>query len=184
MKVYTLILSVLVASFSFAQSFELNRDLGDDKVAYQGVIELDSLSNEDIISLGKSWAEKEGLEQELVSSDEENKKFEYSELFAVVGKKSEMGKAYDYRFTSQLKLEFKENKVRYTFYDFKKKTSPGEPGSTLEYYIENYNQSGVSIKSKTKDALRLDEIELELHEQINNVIYELNNHFVPRKEEW
>jgi hypothetical protein len=184
MKTLIALFIVGISSFSFGQSFELNKDLGDEKVAYQGVVELDSLDKEDLMKLAKSWSAKDGIDQELVSSDEEIGMYEFSELYKVIGKKSEMGKEYDYRFTSKLKLEFKDNKVRYTFYEFKKRTSPGEPGSSLEYYIENYNQGGVSIKSKTRDAIRLDEIELELHEQVNNVIFELKNHFASKKEEW
>lgn len=184
MKTLFIIASTLFATMSFSQTFELNKDLGDDKIGYQGIIEFDSLSMEQFIALSKTWTVKMGADQALISSDETLGTFEFSELYKVIGQKSELGKAYDYRFTSLLKLEFKENKVRYTLTEFKKKTSPGEPGSTLEYYIANYNVDGVSIKSKTKDAIRLDEIEIELHEQINNVIFELKKHFNTKKEEW
>lgn len=184
MKTLLFIFTVGLSQLTFSQTFELNKDLDDDKIAYQGVLELDSLSKDQLMTLAKTWSEKTNIDQTLENSDDELSTYEFSELYKVEGKKSQLGKAYDYRFTSALKLEFKDQKLRYTLFDFKKKSSPGEPGCSMESYIENYNKKGVSIKSKEKDALRLDAIELELHEQVNNVIYELKNHFTAKKDDW
>jgi len=173
------------ALFGFSQGFELNEDLNDGKIAFQGVVEADSVSQAKLIELAKEWLEKGEFKQKFVSEDLDKNEKVYEIIHSVVGKKSELGNAFNYRFSTLLKIEFKEEKIRYTFYKFLKKSSPGEPGMTMEAYIANYKPKISSTRSRDRAEARLDEIELGLYEKVSTVIQDLKNTFEPVvEEEW
>ena len=88
MKTLLFIFTVGLSQLTFSQTFELNKDLDDDKIAYQGVLELDSLSKDQLMTLAKTWSEKTNIDQTLENSDDELSTYEFSELYKVEGKKS------------------------------------------------------------------------------------------------
>lgn len=184
-QLFTLLAFSAFTFIGFGQNFEMNKDLNDGTISYQGVITADSLTSSELIEMSSEWLKAAKFKQTLDSEDLENNEKIFDIIYSVVGQKSELGNAYNYRFSTKLKLEFKEGKVRYTFYEFKKKSSPGEPGMTMEAYIENYKPKISSTRSREKAAVRLDEIELDLHDQVNSVIHDLKETFKKEeKEEW
>ena len=55
----------------FGQNFELNRDLGEDQISYQGIYEVDSLKNEELFLLAEEWQDKAKFKQKLKFEDPE-----------------------------------------------------------------------------------------------------------------
>jgi hypothetical protein len=125
--------------------------------------------------MGLVWLESKGLKVEF--KDETLSQLMTEVTFSTIGKAKSHGKAYHYNFTSELTLEFKKGKTRYTFDHFKKKSSPGEPGTTLEVFIENYEPTISSKKSRARQAKMLDEIEIDIDSQIGDLIVELKKQF-------
>ena len=167
-----------------AQNFEMNHDTETEFISYQGVIETDSLTVEKLLAVSDEWQAKGKFDIQLVSEEQEKGYKEFEVLYKTVGKSSEFGKAYNYRLTSKLRMEFKDQKMRYTFTEFTKKSSPGEPGLTLEKYQEWYINEANSNKAREKAGYRLDEIELELHEQVSAIIFDMKKSFKTQNEAW
>jgi hypothetical protein len=183
-NIFTLFIFVSCSIFSFGQNFEMNRDLGSDKVSYQSVIATDSLTQTQLTEMAIKWEKQDKYMLKFVSEDAVTKDRVYEIIYNVKGKKSELGKEYDYRFSTVLKLEFKDQKVRYTFNNFIKKTSPGEPGMSMENYIAAYKPKISSTTTRDKSAMRLDEIETTLQDKVNETIEDLKKTFSFKKDEW
>lgn len=180
-----LILFLCVSSLGYGQVFELNRDLKDGNFNYQGIVESGAKSADDLMKKAGSWLEKAEFKQELDTEDAEAHENIYDLIFSVIGQKSELGDAYNYRFAAKLKLEFKDGKVRYTFYDFVKKSSPGEPGMSMEAHVANYEPKISSKRSREKADKRLDEIEISIHEGVIQIIENLEQTFTEKKsDDW
>ena len=124
--------------------------------------------------------------QTLDFKDPEVGKLVAKSSFSTVGKKNAYTyKAYHYNFVCDVVLEFKDGKTRYTLENFKKKSSPGEPGSTLEYFIDNYKPKISSQKSRDREAKMLDAIELAIQDQVWDLIDEIKKTFGPKSsDDW
>lgn len=187
MRNFSLVLFFPLFSFlSFSQDFVLNHDLKEnpDKIAYQNVLTADSLNANQLNELILKWEKNGKFDIKLVSEDQVLGEKLYQVVFQVVGKRSELGKEYDYRFTANLKLQVKDKKLRYTFSDFVKKTSPGEPGMSMENYVASYKPKISSVESRDKASMRLDGIEMDLHDKVNTIIDDLKNQISSTSEEW
>ncbi len=162
---FTGLLFVALATGSFAQGeFELRRDLEENSIGYADSIPVDSLSIEEFNSVFTYVVEEMDFKIKEIPTKTEGRKFEY--VFIVEGQKSELGSSYYYRFSTEVFAELTSNGVYITCTDFKKKSSPGEPGMSMEAYIENYQPKISSEKSRMKSDQRLDEIEKQIEEHI------------------
>lgn len=165
--------------------FELNHDMDDRMVVYQNVIQSDdsTMSSSDISRLVMEVlkANSDVSDTEL---DQASGKITADYLMRAEGKKSTLGSEYHYRFSCEVEVEAKEGKIRYTFKDFMKKSSPGEPGMTLESYIESYQPKIKSEKAVERYALRLDEVELAIHEQVGELIYQIRKQIASEDDDW
>ena len=65
-----------------------------------------------------------------------------------------------------------------------KKSSPGEPGSKLEYFIDNYAPVISSTKSRDREAKMLDQIEIAIATQVEDLIEELRTVFEFKTDDW
>lgn len=185
MKKILLTLAISIAShLSFSQDFEMNHDLENEKVVYQNVLAADSMNQNQLKEMLLKWEKAGKFDLKIISDDQVLGEKVYQFVFQVVGKRSEFGKEYDYRFTAFLKLQIKDQKLRYTFYDFVKKTSPGEPGMNMESYIASYKPKISSVDSRDKASMRLDGIEKDLHDKVNEVINDLKAECAGKKDEW
>ena len=182
----TVKLCFALAGFS-QDEFQLNYN-EEKKVEYQGVIEHDGLTAMDLYKLGIAWCEKTDRSNKITFQDEKIHKIVAKSTFSTVGKKNAYTyKEYHYNFVCDVVLEFKDGKSRYTLENFKKKASPGEPGSTLEYFIDNYKPKISSKKAREREAKMLDQIELEIQDQVWDLIENLKKSLGPkdsRKEDW
>ena len=97
-NIFTLSVFVSCSIFSFGQNFEMNRDLGSDKVSYQSVIATDSLTQTQLTEMAIKWEKQDKYILKFVSEDAVTKDRVYEIIYNVKGKKSELGKEYDYRF--------------------------------------------------------------------------------------
>lgn len=184
MKKILFILLTCFSLISFSQDeFKLPHDSESNRVFYQGTIDNDSLDKTELYNKGIAYFE---AKNKKLSFKDENVGVIVGEAkFATVGKKSAYGKAYYYNFTCEIRIEFKEGKIRWTFDHFKKKSSPGEPGSTLEYFIENYAPVISSKKSRDRESKMLDQIEIAIATQVEDLIEELRVVFEPSKsDDW
>lgn len=174
----------MIAFSSVAQDeFRLNYNKETKRVFYQGVMKNDSLTKKELFTKGVSYFERKG--KKLSFKDESVGVLVGEATFSTIGKKSAYGKAYHYNFTCEIRVEFKDGKTRWTFDHFKKKSSPGEPGSTLEYFIDNYGPVISSERSRNREAKMLDQIEMAIAEQLEDLIEEMRTIFEPTKtEEW
>lgn len=162
---FTLLVFVVSATSSFAQGeFELRKDLGGNSIAYADSIPVDSLSTDAFNQAFAYVLEEMDFKITEIETKTNGRKFEY--IFNVEGQKSELGDKYYYRFSSEIYAELTDKGVYITCKDFKKKSSPGEPGMTMEMYIDNYEPKISSEKSRMKADARLDEIEKQIDEQI------------------
>ncbi len=184
MKTLFSILFLFVAFTSNGQDeYRLKYNEETNHVFYQGIIQNTDLDSVRARQIGKEWLE--GTKQKIVLSKEEENKLFGIVSFNTTGKSSVYGKTYYYIFTAEICIEFKNGKTRYTLNNFKKKSSPGEPGSTLEYFIENFKPKISSKKSRDREAQLLDEIEIELDSQIGDLVVELKDTFgSSKKEDW
>lgn len=156
---------VVSATHSFAQGeFELRKDLGGNSIAYADSIPVDSLTTDAFNQAFAYVLEEMDFKITEIPTKTNGRKFEY--IFVVEGKKSELGDNYYYRFSTEVYAELTDAGVYITFKDFKKKSSPGEPGMTMEMYIDNYEPKISSEKSRMKADLRLDEIEKQIEEHV------------------
>jgi hypothetical protein len=183
-NIFTLTIFAACSIFSFGQNFEMNRDLGPEQVSYQNVIVTDSITQTQLTEMAMKWEKQDKYMLKFVSEDPVTKDRVYEIIYNIKGKKSEFGKEYDYRFSVVLKLEFKDKKVRYTFSNFIKKSSPGEPGMSMENYIAAYKPKISSTTTRDKASLRLDEIETALQDKVNETIEDLKKNFSLKKDEW
>ena len=122
-----------------------------------------------------------------LKTDEEGKVFYQGIIKAETqlstkGQRSDKSKEYFYTFTHEITLEFKDDKVRYTLDNFKKKSSPGEPGSTLEAFIDSYNPTISSESTRAKAAQRLDKMEIVIQDHVDNTIVRLKDTFDPSED--
>jgi hypothetical protein len=156
------------------------------KVEYQGVIDNAEVSKADLYKKGISWCENTDRSQTVDFKDPEVGKLVAKSAFSSVGKKNAYTyKAYHYNFVCDVLLEFKQGKTRYTLENFKKKSSPGEPGSSLEYFIENYKPKISSEKAIAREAKMLDAIELAIQDQVWDLIDDLKKNLGPdSKDDW
>lgn len=185
------ILTTLALSFSilgFTQDeFQLNYN-DDKKVEYQGVIDNAGVTAMDLYKLGIAWCENTDRSNTIDFQDEKIHKIVAKSSFSTVGKKNAYTyKEYHYNFVCDVVLEFKDGKSRYTLENFKKKASPGEPGSTLEYFIDNYKPKISSEKSRNREAKMLDQIELAIQDQVWDLIDNLKKTLGPKqasKDDW
>lgn len=184
MKLLFIVFSIFITQVVNAQGFEMNKDLGDDFIVYQNIVQIDSLSKAELKGLAIKWETESKFDQKFISEDTEAGDRTYELIFSVIGKKSELGKEYHYRFSTKLKLEFKDQKLRYTFSDFTKKSSPGAPGMSLENYIKSYQPKISSVESRQKAEDRMDEIEMNLDKQVLVVIENLKKQFTANRNEW
>lgn len=172
-------LALIIAGFtSQAQDlYRLKYNEETNRVFYQGTIDNGNLAQNILFTKGVAWFEQ--VNKKMSFKDEAVSRIVGEAQFSTIGKKSAYGKAYHYNFTCEITLEFKDGKTRYTFDNFKKKSSPGEPGSTLEYFIDNYKPVIVSDKSSDREAKMLDEIEIAIDSQIADLIQQLKTTFGP-----
>jgi hypothetical protein len=183
------IFAIAFIGLSFAASaqdeFQLKMD-DDKKVEYQGVIENADAKSADLYKKAISWCEKTDRSQTVDFKDPEIGKIVAKSSFSTIGKKNAYTyKSYHYTFVCDVVLEFKEGKTRYTLENFKKKASPGEPGSSLEYFIENYKPKVSSEKSRAREAKMLDSIELAIQDQVWDLIDDLKKSLGPdAKDDW
>lgn len=180
-----LLFSLLFSAVAgFAQDeYRLKYNEETNRVFYQGVIDNPDAKQATLYTKGIAWFEQAG--KKVKFQDEEVSRLVGEATFSTIGKSSAYGKSYHYNFTCEVTLEFKDGKTRYTFDNFKKKSSPGEPGSTLEYFIDNYKPKISSQKSRDREAKMLDEIEIAIDSQIGDLITELNDTFGPAKtDDW
>lgn len=174
-KILALIV-LITSSLSWGQNeYELNRNEETKRVFYQGVIENAGLNKAALYKLGIAYFESKGMK--LTFEDENLGRIVTEATFSTIGKSNAYSKAYHYNFSCELTLEFKDGKTRYTFDNFMKKSSPGEPGSTLEAFIENYEPKISSQKSRDRQAKMLDEIEIDIDSQIGDMIVDLKKEF-------
>jgi len=177
---FYLLVSMLTITTWAQNEYELKRNDETNRIFYQGVIENNKKSKEELYKMGIAWFESKGLSLEF--QDETLSQLMAEVNFSTIGKASVYGKAYHYNFSSELTLEFKDGKTRYTFDHFKKKSSPGEPGTTLETFIENYEPVISSKKSRARQAKMLDGIEIDIDSQIGDLMVDLNREFGPKSE--
>ncbi len=183
-NIFTLSVFAACSFFSFGQDFEMNHDLGPDQVSFQSVIATDSITQIQLTEMAMKWEKQDKYMLKFVSEDPVTKDRVYEIIYNIKGKKSEFGKEYDYRFSTVLKLEFKDKKVRYTFNNFIKKSSPGEPGMSMENYIAAYKPKISSTSTRDKSAIRLDEIEQALTDKVNETIEDLKKSFNLTIDKW
>lgn len=186
MKNLIAVFVVLFGVSAMAQDeFKLNYN-DDKKVEYQGVVENEGITKADLYKKAIAWVENSGRSQTISFKDEEVGKVIATSPFSTVGKSNYYSnKSYHYNFTCDVRLEFKDGKTRYTLENFKKKSSPGEPGSTLEYFIDNYKPDISSKKNRDKYAKMLDEIELAVQDQVWDLIDDIKKTFGPeKKDDW
>ncbi len=157
--------------------YKLKYNEESNRVFYQGTIENNDIVQNLLFTKGVAWFEQ--ANKKMSFKDEAVSRIVGEAQFSTIGKKSAYGKAYHYNFTCEITLEFKDGKTRYTFDNFKKKSSPGEPGSTLEYFIDNYAPVISSEKSRDREAKMLDEIEIAIDSQIGDLIQQLKTTFGP-----
>lgn len=177
---------IALSTTSFAQDeFKLNYN-DDKKVEYQGVVENEGVSQSDLFKKAIAWIENTKRSQTIDFKDEEVGKVIAKSQFSTIGKSNYYSnKEYHYNFECDVVLEFKDGKTRYTLENFKKKSSPGEPGSTLEYFIDNYKPEISSEKNRAKYAKMLDEIELAIQDQVWDLIDDIKKTFGPvKKDDW
>ena len=177
MKRILSILTIFACFSSFAQNeFELKTN-DEGKVFYQDVIKADSSSLDELmdkaLSLFKTGKEK------VTSEDRKLGIIKAETELTTKGQRPDKSKEYFYTFSYEITLEFKDGKVRYTFANFKKKSSPGEPGSTLEAFIDSYNPVISSESTRAKAAQRLDKMEIAIQDHIDNTIVRLKDTFDP-----
>lgn len=177
------LLAGLTCTVSAQNEFELRRNKETNRVFYQAAIDNPDLSKAALFIKGVSWFERK--DKKMTFNDEKVGRIVGEANFSTVGKKSAYGKSYYYNFTAEITLEFKDGKTRYTFDNFMKKSSPGEPGSTLEYFIENYKPNISSQKARDREAKMLDQIEIAIDTQVLDIIDELKESFgVESKSDW
>ena len=169
---------------TFAQDeFQLKQN-EDKKIEYQGVIENAEFNKSELFTKGLAWCQQTDRDQTISFNDEEVGKLIAEAAFTTIGKKNAYTtKSYHYKFTCDVNLDFKDGKVRYTLNNFKKKASPEEPGSSLEYFIENYKPKISSQKSRDREAKMLDQIELAIQDQVWDLIDDLKKAFGVQTEE-
>ena len=178
MKKLFLLLFLCAGLIAKAQDlYKLKYNDETSRVFYQGTIDNEKLNQSDLYTKGMAWFEEAG--KSMTFNDEAVSRIVGEAMFSTIGKKSAYGKAYHYNFTCEITLEFKDGKTRYTFDNFKKKSSPGEPGSTLEYFIDNYAPVISSEKSRDREAKMLDDIEIAVDSQIGDLIQQLKKTFGP-----
>lgn len=184
MKFLIVFAIILIGVPTFAQDdFQLKYN-DEDRVEYQGVIKHPGKTKNELFKLAELWCENTDRRQKVEFKDEEMGKLIAKSEFATIGKSNYFSnKEYHYVFTCDVVLEFKDGKTRYTLEKFKKKTSPDEPGSTIEYFIENYTPKIKSDKKRAQYAKMLDEIELAIQDQVWDLIDELKKTFGPAGEE-
>lgn len=158
--------------------FELNKDLGGNSIAYVDTIAADSLSLEDLNMAITRLIEESDFKLEEIPTKTNGRKFEY--IMVVEGQKSELGSSYYYRISAEVFVEKIKENISITMTDFKKKSSPGEPGMSLESYIENYEPKISSVKSRERAEQRLDEIEIQIHEFVIELMEELRKEIEKR----
>jgi hypothetical protein len=182
-KVLLIVISIISLSAFAQDEFRLEFNEETSRVFYQGVMTNDSLTKTELFTKGISYFERKG--KKLSFKDESVGVLVGEAAFSTVGKKSAYGKSYYYNFTCEIRVEFKDGKTRWTFDNFKKKSSPGEPGSTLEYFIDNYAPTISSEKSRNREAKMLDQIEMAIAEQLEDMIEEMRTVFEPAKtDDW
>jgi hypothetical protein len=162
---------ILGAVSTYAQDeFQLKQN-DEKKIEYQGVIENAAILKADLFTKGLAWCQQTDRNQTISFNDAEVGRLIVEAEFSTIGKKNAYTtKSYNYKFTCDVNLDFKDGKVRYTLTNFKKKTSPEEPGSSIEYFIENYKPKISSQKARDREAKMLDQIELAIQDQIWDLI--------------
>jgi hypothetical protein len=182
-----LFLAVLFCSWAALAQDEFKLDYNDDqKIQYQGVVENADATQNDLFKKAIAWIENTDRSQTIDFKDEAVGKVIAKSQFKTVGKSNYYSNhEYHYNFVCDVVLEFKDGKTRYTLENFKKKSSPGEPGSTLEYFIDNYKPKISSEKQRAKYAKMLDEIELAIQDQVWDLIEDIKKTFgVAKKDDW
>lgn len=184
MKKIIFILFCIITQITFGQDeFKLPHDSKTKRVFYQGTMLNDSLSKIELFNKGVAYFEQKN--KNISFKDSGAGVIVGEAKFSTIGKKSAYGKAYYYNFTCEIKIEFKDGRIRWSFDHFKKKSSPGEPGSTLEYFIENYAPVISSEKSRNREAKMLDQIEIAIATQVEDLIEEIRTVFEPSKtDDW
>lgn len=182
-KLFFLVFALMGLLAKAQDLYHLKYNDETNRVFYQGTIDNEDLDQSTLFTKAIAWFESTG---KTLSFKNENAGLIVGEaMFSTIGKKSAYGKAYHYNFTCEITLEFKDGKTRYTFDNFKKKSSPGEPGSTLEYFIDNYAPVISSEKSRDREAKMLDDIEIAIDSQIGDLIQQLKSTFGPTaKDDW
>jgi hypothetical protein len=183
MKKAFILFTLLSSVYTYAQDeFQLPYNEESNRVFYQGTINNDSLNKLELFNKGVAYFDRKN--KELSTQDENVGLIVGEAFFSTVGKKSAYGKSYYYNFTCEIRVEFKDGKIRWTFDHFKKKSSPGEPGSTLEYFIDNYAPVISSEKSRNREAKMLDQIETAIATQVEDLIEDLRTVFEVKSDDW
>lgn len=149
----------------------------EGKVYYQGVIESDSTSIEKLMDAGIRMFKTN--DKEILIEDREIGLLKGVTKVSTTGKRPDKNKSFFYTFSFEITLEFKDNKVRYTLDSFKKKSAPGEPGSTLEAFIDSYNPTISSESTRAKSAQKLDKMEIVIQDHVDEIIVMLRDTFDP-----
>lgn len=161
-------LIILATNVAYAQGyFTLPNDLNDESVSYRDTVLADSIYLRAMFGT-QDWAKDIGLDLKFRNQDSLGVNFIYT--FNAQGKQSEYGKDFDYRFTAIVNLHNVGNGFEIIISDFVKKSSPGEPGMSLEAYIENYKPKISSTQTRFKSEMRLDEIEMTIDERVHDLL--------------
>ena len=173
-----------ITIFTYAQDeFKLSYNDKINRVFYQGVMENDSLTKLELFNKGVAYFNRKN--KKMSTHDHHVGLIVGEASFSTIGKKSAYGKSYNYNFTCEIRVEFKKGKIRWTFDHFIKKSSPGEPGSTLEYFIDNYAPVISNKRSRDREAKMLDQIEIAIATQVEDLIEEMRTIFEPSKtDDW
>ena len=147
------------------------------KVFYQGVIESDSSSIEKLMDAGIKMFKTN--DKKILIEDREIGLLKGQTQVSTTGQRPDKSREYYYTFTFEITLEFKDGKVRYTLDSFKKKSAPGEPGSTFEAFQEGYNPKISSESTRDKAAQRLDKMEITVQNHVDDIIVMLRDTFDP-----
>lgn len=167
-NVITLFILALSCAVSAQNKFELNNDLDKEEIGYLDEIPVDSLSYREMHDAINEFLDDTDYNLSDLPTKTNGRKLDF--VFNATGQKSELGSSYHYRFSAILQIELDNGKVVVSMHHFKKKSSPGEPGMDLESYIENYEPKVSSKKSRDKSDRRLDEIEIQIHEKVTELM--------------
>ncbi len=177
-KIGSIILVVFISLGLKAQgNFSLPLDAYSNTYTYQDVVEYKNMPASDIYIGVKNWIDS-GVKDLQVNNYDEN-------TFTVEGVVKfpyELKRVF-YNFTANLKIECKDDKLRYTFNNFKKLSAPSSPGKSFEQFVIDYKPkpSQTNTKSIEQHAKELDDIEMFIDQKVQDHI-KMIKYFVKQKQ--